>query len=97
MLSSVFCRSIFAVRRNVGMSERFFFKLKEMDEENTLRLAALLHDIGKFWQGVGEPHDSRYNHLTPEDYGKHGAHAKWSASFVVNYLPEEFQNCESLA
>ncbi|RJS73538.1 HD domain-containing protein [Methanophagales archaeon] len=22
-----------------------------MDEENTLRLAALLHDIGKFWQG----------------------------------------------
>jgi len=25
-----------------------------MDEENTLRLAALLHDIGKFWQGVGE-------------------------------------------
>ena len=68
----------------------------EMDKENTLRLAALLHDIGKFWQGSGEPHDSRYNHLTPEDYGKHGAHAKWSASFVVNYLPEEFQNCESL-
>jgi len=25
-----------------------------MDEENILRLAALLHDIGKFWQGVGE-------------------------------------------
>jgi len=54
-----------------------------MDEENTLRLAALLHDIGKFWQGSSEPHDSRHNHLTPEDYGKHGAHAKWSASFVV--------------
>jgi len=25
-----------------------------MDEENTLRLAALLHDIGKFWQEEGE-------------------------------------------
>ena len=65
-----------------------------MQEE--IRLAALLHDIGKFWQGTGEPHDERYNHLTTEDYGEHGAHSKWSASFVVRYLPVEFQGCERL-
>jgi CRISPR-associated protein Csm1 len=65
-------------------------------DEKIIRLAALVHDIGKFWQGTGEPHDEIYNHLTPEDYGKHGAHSKWSASFVVKYLPGEFQDCQRL-
>ena len=40
-----------------------------------LRFAALLHDIGKFWQGAGEK----------------GEHAELSVKFVRQYLPAELQ------
>ena len=40
-----------------------------------LRFAALLHDIGKFWQGTGEK----------------GEHAELSVKFVRQYLPVELQ------
>lgn len=41
-------------------------------EEKTIRLAALLHDIGKFWQGTGES----------------GTHAELSNRFIRDYVPE---------
>lgn len=55
-----------------------------------LVIAALLHDIGKFMQRAGVPHDPRYDRLTGEDYGQHGAHAKWGASFVSSCLPDPY-------
>ena len=53
-------------------------------------LAALLHDIGKFWQRTGQPPPG-YEGFTEEDYGPHGAHAKWSAAFVSEYIPPEWR------
>jgi CRISPR-associated protein Csm1 len=47
-----------------------------------LLLGALLHDVGKLYQRSGRPHSTGYGSFTPEDYGAHGAHAKWSADFV---------------
>lgn len=57
-----------------------------MNDINLIRFGALLHDIGKFWQRSGESHDDRYTHLTKDDYGEHGAHAKWSADFIRRFL-----------
>lgn len=51
-----------------------------MSLEN-LQIAALLHDIGKFYQRTDKKHDDHYNRLSTEDYGYNGAHGKWSASF----------------
>lgn len=56
---------------------------------NKLVIAALLHDIGKFMMRTEMPHHSRYNELTKEDYGRNGAHAKWSADFVSRYISDE--------
>ncbi|HID10506.1 MAG TPA: type III-A CRISPR-associated protein Cas10/Csm1, partial [Candidatus Latescibacteria bacterium] len=53
-------------------------------------LAALLHDIGKFWQRTGESPPG-YESFTEEDCGPHGAHAKWSAAFVSEYIPSEWR------
>jgi len=53
-------------------------------------LAALLHDIGKFWQRTGQ-FPPAYQNFTEEDYGPHGAHAKWSAAFVSKYVPQEWR------
>lgn len=47
--------------------------------------AALLHDIGKFYQRTGKKHDAYYNNLDKSDYGRTGAHGKWSADFVRNF------------
>ncbi len=47
-----------------------------------VQLAALLHDIGKFAWRSGKAHHERYDKLTEEDYGRNGAHSKWSASYV---------------
>jgi CRISPR-associated protein Csm1 len=41
-------------------------------DEKIIRLAALLHDIGKFWQGVGES----------------GTHAELSSRFIQDYVSE---------
>jgi len=46
-----------------------------MDEGSALRLAALLHDIGKFWQGKGE----------------RGTHEELSSRFIMEYMPEQWQ------
>ncbi|MEO0166854.1 MAG: type III-A CRISPR-associated protein Cas10/Csm1 [candidate division WOR-3 bacterium] len=61
------------------------------EEYQSLILAALLHDIGKFYQRTGrEP--QYFAEFSIEDYGEHGAHSKWSASFVKEYLPAVYSN-----
>ena len=59
-----------------------------MNDKKSLMFAALLHDIGKFYQRTGKKHDAYYNNLDNSDYGLTGAHGKWSADFV--------RNCSSL-
>lgn len=59
-------------------------------------LGAFLHDIGKFWWRTNEKLCG-YESFTEEDYGKNGAHAKWSAEFISRYLPDKWKNCASLA
>lgn len=49
-----------------------------MDRKN-LEFASLLHDIGKFYQRTGSSHDTKFSSA---DYGKNGAHGKWSADFL---------------
>ena len=52
-----------------------------IDQSLILRFAALLHDIGKFWQGAGEK----------------GSHQELSAKFVRQYLPESLEKASFLA
>jgi hypothetical protein len=44
-------------------------------DEKIIQLAALLHDIGKFWQGAGEK----------------GKHSELSSRFIQEYVPEQWQ------
>ncbi|HVC33000.1 MAG TPA: type III-A CRISPR-associated protein Cas10/Csm1, partial [Chloroflexota bacterium] len=50
-------------------------------------LAALLHDIGKFWQRTGRGVPAGYQGFGPADVGGHGAHARWSASCYEQVVP----------
>jgi len=59
-------------------------------ELETLQLASLLHDIGKFYQRTGLP-PKGYEGFSEDDHGPHGAHAKWSAAFVSEYVPPEWR------
>lgn len=54
-------------------------------EIEDLKFAALLHDIGKFYQRTKRKHDSEYDNLDQSDFGQNGAHAKWSADFIGKY------------
>lgn len=56
-----------------------------------VQLGSFLHDIGKFWQRTGEPHNWGFASFTRDDLGDHGAHAKWSASFFDQHVPSEFR------
>ena len=56
----------------------------------TLVYAALLHDIGKFYQRTGLAHGDEFGSLTVKDHGFSGAHAKWSADLIRSV----FQNNE---
>ncbi|MFZ2071656.1 MAG: type III-A CRISPR-associated protein Cas10/Csm1 [Halobacteriota archaeon] len=49
-------------------------------EEKIIQLAALLHDIGKFWQGTGE----------------RGKHAELSSRFIREYVPEQWQGAAGI-
>lgn len=66
-------------------------------ESETILLAALLHDIGKFWQRTGEPHDPADRDLTRDDYGPTGAHAKWSAGFIRTHVPQPWKEAAGIA
>lgn len=50
-----------------------------------LQLAALLHDIGKFYQRAGIPHHKKYKNLSRKEFGQNGAHGKWSATFTSKF------------
>ncbi len=51
--------------------------------------AAFLHDMGKFfWRSDRSP-IKRYEHLTDDDYGRSGAHSKWSAEFFLTELKDK--------
>lgn len=69
-----------------------------MDDYQKLKFASLLHDIGKFYQradnfGKGKSaYDSKYKILSKKDYGKSGAHSKWSADFVKKYFDDDVEN-----
>ena len=49
-------------------------------EEKIVQLAALLHDIGKFWQGAGE----------------RGKHAELSSRFIQEYVPEQWHGAAGI-
>lgn len=59
-----------------------------IDELKTLQIAALLHDIGKFYLRTSLPHDDKYKDLKKDDFGGFGAHSKWSASFIGDIYGE---------
>jgi len=54
-------------------------------------LAGLLHDIGKFAQRTGAAPDTASQAFTSDDYGDHGAHAKWSISFIQQHVPKSWR------
>lgn len=60
----------------------------DKNKEN-VEFAGLLHDIGKFSYRANEKIDSHYNNLGKEDFGSNGAHAKWSADFIMKYFNNE--------
>lgn len=49
-------------------------------EEKIIQLAALLHDIGKFWQGRGE----------------RGIHSELSSRFINVYVPEQWRGAAGI-
>jgi len=72
------------------LKERFLMDEKKDLFYTNLLYAALLHDIGKFWQRTNY-NKSEYKHprnldLSTDNIGKSGAHSKWSAEFFDKYL-----------
>ncbi|MDR2967902.1 MAG: type III-A CRISPR-associated protein Cas10/Csm1 [Methanobacteriaceae archaeon] len=61
-------------------------------ELNQIQIAALLHDVGKFYQRTGKRHSTIYDKYSKDDFGWNGAHAKWSADFVRDIYGEEVEN-----
>lgn len=57
-----------------------------------LEFASLLHDIGKFYQRTKLDYSDEYKNFTTDDYGEHGAHAKWSADFISKYWNSNIAN-----
>ena len=63
-----------------------------MEDYEILKFASLFHDIGKFYQRAdnlgksSHAYDSKYDKLGIDDYGRSGAHSKWSADFVKNHF-----------
>ena len=51
-------------------------------DRKNLELAALLHDIGKFYNRTGINHSQDYNNYDESHVGRNGRHAKWSFDFI---------------
>lgn len=56
---------------------------------DTIKKAALLHDIGKFSQRADGEQLPKFKKLGKNDFGSYGAHSKWSATFVEETFGEE--------
>ncbi|MHA1274514.1 MAG: type III-A CRISPR-associated protein Cas10/Csm1 [Promethearchaeota archaeon] len=63
-----------------------FSKLVPEEYHNDIIYGAFLHDLGKFIWRADKTQPTRYNDLGPEDFGRNGAHAKWSADFFCEHL-----------
>lgn len=66
-----------------------------MEEYQSLKFAALFHDIGKFYQratNFNHCYANKYKNLDKNDYGQNGAHSKWSADFVSNFYDDLVEN-----
>jgi CRISPR-associated protein Csm1 len=61
------------------------------DDVYLAALAGLLHDVGKFAQRADAVPDTASQAFGPEDYGAHGAHAKWSISFIHDRVPARWR------
>ncbi|MGL4670586.1 MAG: type III-A CRISPR-associated protein Cas10/Csm1 [Methanobacteriaceae archaeon] len=59
-----------------------------MELEN-IQFAALLHDIGKFYQRTGIKLGGKYSQC---DFGQNGAHGKWSADFVKEFWGDDVED-----
>jgi CRISPR-associated protein Csm1 len=70
------------------MNDEFMNK----EQVHMAALAGLVHDIGKFAQRAGVEPGAKSQALGMEDYGKHGAHAKWSVSFIHDHVPERWHS-----
>jgi len=68
-----------------------------MDEREKVVLAALLHDIGKFYMRTGRPADGYGREEWREEHGAAGAHARWSASFFSQVVPTQWREAGWLA
>ena len=62
------------------------------DEYVNVQFAALLHDIGKFFQRTGIDHSQEYQKYTKDDFGWNGAHGKWGADFTSQYWNDDIQD-----
>ena len=62
-----------------------------MNERDSLILGAFLHDIGKFYQRTRQ-NPLKYKDVEEDVYGYGGAHGKWGASFVEEYIPPVFRD-----
>lgn len=62
------------------------FKINDVEN---LKIAALLHDIGKFYQRTGDSHSEKYKKYSQDDFGQNGAHAKWSSDFLEQYYNDD--------
>ena len=69
-----------------------------MEEYTNLKFASLFHDIGKFYQRAdnlgksNHAYDSKYEKLDVNDYGRSGAHSKWSADFVKDNFDDAVED-----
>ncbi len=63
-----------------------------MEDRHKVLLAALLHDIGKFYQRTGCQFNPKFAGFDENKVGEHDLHPLWSASFVIEHLPEEIHD-----
>lgn len=66
-----------------------------MEDYHILKFASLFHDIGKFYQRAdnlgkrGHAYDDKYKDA---DFGRNGAHSKWSADFLNSNFDDLIEN-----
>ena len=67
-----------------------------MNNKKSLMFAALLHDIGKFYQRTGKKHDAYYNNLDNYNYGSNGKYTKDNLIIANNIINNKSNNTSNL-